>query len=82
MKRENTRMDIITHQAYPRDMLVRLVLSDGVVRVDKDSTMPGRGYYLLKDKTALESQKGIRALSRAFHRPLTEEELDAIKEAL
>ena len=79
MKRENPRTDIATRKEFPKSELLRLVLSDGVVLVDKEGRLPGRGYYLKPENLDLAIKK--RVFLRLLHRELTEEELTRIKEA-
>ena len=81
MKRENTRQDIASRKAYPKSELLRLVLLDGVVTLDSTG-LPGRGVYLHKDAASFELALKKKAFERAFRRPLTPEEIGAIKEAL
>ena len=82
MKRENTRQDIVTRKPFPRKDLLRLVVVAGVVTPDKDSCLPGRGYYLARREGILEEGIKKHVFERRFHRPLTPEEIAAIKEAL
>ena len=82
MKRVNPRLDVASRKPYPKDELLRLVLVDGVVTLDTHHSLPGRGIYLKRDAASLETALKKKAFERAFHRPLTPEELQAIKEAL
>ena len=81
MKRENTRLDIASRKAYPKSELIRLVLVDGVVTLG-NATIGGRGVYLHRDAASLDTAIRKKAFERAFRRPLTPSEIDAIKEAL
>lgn len=61
MRKENTRRDIASRKAFPRDRLFRLVLTPEGLRLDLDRSQPGRGIYLLRDKKTLEfaQRKGL-----------------------
>lgn len=82
MKRENPRLDIVSRKPYPTSELIRLVVVRGVVTLDLDHKLLGRGFYLKKDATSLEAALKRKAFERIVHRPLSPEELSAIKEAL
>ena len=82
MKHENPRTDIASRNPYDRKELLRLVLVGSKVTVDKEGNLLGRGCYLKRDEASLALAIKKKAFERNFHRPLTEEELLAIKEAL
>ena len=82
MKIENTRLDVASRKPFPKSALLRIVMRLGVVVPDPDNELPGRGVYLLRSKDALETAIKKKAFERAFHRPLREEEITSIKEAL
>ncbi len=62
MKKENPRMDIVSRKRYPKDMLFRFVISSGLVRLGEDGL--GRGFYLLKDPSSIETFFRKRLYSR------------------
>ena len=64
MRKENPRMDIASRERFDKSQLFRFVIVDGVVTLDRNSSMPGRGYYLYKSKEAIEKAKRKRMLSR------------------
>ncbi len=82
MKQENPRLDVASRKPYPKNELIRLVMVSGVVTLDRKKNLPGRGVYLKKDAASLEAALKKKAFERAFHRPLTLEEIAAIEEAL
>ena len=82
MKRENPRTDIASRKRFDRVELLRLVKVGSKVLVDKEGNLPGRGVYLKKDLASLELALKKKAFERAFRRPLNEEEISSIKEAL
>jgi len=46
---------------------VRLAISDGVLRIDRDQRMPGRGAYVCSDACLLRSRRR-GGLQRSFRR--------------
>ena len=82
MKRENPRLDVASRKPYPKNELLRIAMVQGVVTPDLAGNLPGRGIYLHKDESSLDSALKKKAFERAFRRPLTPEEIEAIKEAL
>ncbi len=82
MKRENPRTDIASRKRFPRNELLRITIVEGVVTPDIEGKLPGRAIYLHKDTASLELALRKKAFERAYRRPLTEAELESIKEAL
>ena len=82
MKRENPRLDVATRKSFPKNQLLRLVKIGPKVVVDKSQSLLGRGYYLHKDEAALELALRRHVFERLFHRPLSEEEIASLKEAI
>ena len=76
------RTDIASRKAYPKQQLLRLVVAAGKLTIDSQGNLPGRGYYLKKDAASLETAIKKKAFERILRRPLSEEELCAIKEAI
>ena len=82
MKRENDRTDIATYQRFPKSSLLRFVVEEGRLSLDRNGDKPGRGYYIKKDRESLEIAIKKKAFQRILHHPLDEEELALLKEAL
>ena len=82
MKIENDRTDIASRKQYPKSQLLRLVVKEGRLLLDPNGELPGRGYYLKKDAASLELALKKKAFQRILHRPLDDEELQRLKEAL
>lgn len=82
MQRTNDRTDIATFGRYPKSELLRLVVKEGRLAVDLQGNLPGRGCYLKKDAASLELALRKKAFNRFLHRPITDEEIERIKEAL
>lgn len=65
--------------ARSRDKLVRLVLGpDGMVVVDLDRRLPGRGANVCPDIKCMEEAVNKDAFSRAFRRPVSRIEADEL----
>lgn len=82
MQITNTRLDIVTRTRLPKERLLRFVIVDGGIKVDKKENLPGRGYYLLKEENILDQANKKHLFERLLHRGLTPEEHDALLEAL
>ena len=50
--------------------LVRLVLCDGMVKVDRKQKLPGRGAWLCLDKNCLDQANRRHAFGRAFRQQI------------
>lgn len=63
MKITNSRLDVASHKRFPKEDLFRFVNIDGKLLLDEDGTLPGRGFYLRRDKAsiALVKKKGTLA---------------------
>lgn len=82
MKRVNPRTDIASRKPFPKEELLRMVVVSGALTVDKQGNLPGRGYYLRRDMASLEVCLKRHLFERILHRPISEEELLRVKEAL
>lgn len=78
MKQENTRMDIATRKVYPKDELIRFVVSSGKILLREHG---GRGYYLHKNGDTFPIAIKRKVFVRLFHREPSEEELQTFREA-
>lgn len=77
MKVTPNRLDVVTRVSLPKESLLRFVRRDGVLILDKEQKMLGRGVYVSPNK--LEDPKLERCFSRAFKTNISKE---MIKEAL
>jgi predicted RNA-binding protein YlxR (DUF448 family) len=77
MKKTPSRICIITHKSYSKDSLLRIVLLNGEICIDKTQTMLGRGYYIAK--TSICSKTLIDKLSRIFKTSPSETFLEELK---
>ncbi|MCH3966493.1 MAG: DUF448 domain-containing protein [Bacilli bacterium] len=57
-------MDVLTRKTYPRKDLYRLVVREEEVLFDKDNTLPGRGFYLYRDKEKIRLAIQTKKLNR------------------
>ena len=58
------RMDILSRSSFPKEELIRLVKVDNKLVIDIENKLPGRGYYIKKDKSTLAKAKKKDALKR------------------
>ena len=82
MQITNTRLDIVTRTRLPKERLLRFVIVKGGLVVDKKQSMPGRGYYLLKEENILDLAHKKHLFERLLHRGLTPDETSALLEAI
>ena len=82
MQIRNPRLDVLTRSRKEKSSLLRLVFANGTLTVDVNQTLPGRGFYIQKDKATFLLPKSQKSLERILRRPLTEEETAAILEEL
>ena len=65
--KNNLRSCLITRKKLEKSLLFRIVRTpQGVVGIDIDYTLPGRGAYLSKDKDVILKAKKSNAISRAL----------------
>jgi predicted RNA-binding protein YlxR (DUF448 family) len=77
MRRINQRQDFLSKKKYPKSELLRFVEAGGLVRLDRQQNVLGRGVYLREDSLASALEQ--HAFTRAFGHKVTKEEEDAIK---
>jgi predicted RNA-binding protein YlxR (DUF448 family) len=77
MKKQSERTDIVSRIAYPRETLLRFVLKDDKLILDKEKSLPGRGVYLKKGSGKDAIKKA--SFNRYLHRPLSKEEEELIE---
>ncbi|MBQ9457333.1 MAG: YlxR family protein [Bacilli bacterium] len=77
MQVENPRFDIATRTPYPKAELIRLGVENGRLVL---SPKGGRGFYLHPKHLDLAIKN--KAFQRYLHRPLEEDEIALLQEAL
>lgn len=82
MKAIPVRMDISTRNVYPMTELLRFVIKDGMLTLDASHQAKGRGYYLYPSKASYQTALKKKCFERILHRPLKEEEISLIEEAI
>jgi len=61
------RMDISSHQLFDVKEMFRIVKTpSGILVIEKDEHVPGRGCYLLRDKNAILNAKKKNMLARGL----------------
>lgn len=66
MEKIVTRMCIVTREIKLREELIRIVNTPSGILIDKEGNLRGRGAYLSKDKTVIETAKRKHLLNRAL----------------
>ena len=77
MKKQSERTDIVSRTIYPRETLLRFVLKDDKLILDKEKSLPGRGVYLKKGSGKDAIKKA--SFNHYLHRPLSKEEEELIE---
>ena len=77
MKKPSERTDIVSRIAYPRETLLRFVIKEGSLFLDKEKNLPGRGVYLKRGSGKDAIKKG--SFNRYLHRPLSKEEEELLE---
>ena len=72
MKKQSERTDIVSRTIYTRETLLRFVIKDEELILDKEKNLPGRGVYLKKGSGKDAIKKA--SFNRYLHRPLSKEE--------
>lgn len=63
-KNRGLRTCLYCNEQLPRQELIRLVKVNGVLVVDQNQNLPGRGYWLKPTDNALNDPKLIQILSK------------------
>ena len=80
MQKVHTRLDIASKATYPKEEMIRFVISSSKgIELDESG---GRGYYLHKEKGILEAPSTKKAFIRLLHRELNEAEIKLLTEAI
>ena len=64
MRHDNPRKDILSRSSFPKEKLFRFVLIEGIVTLDENYSLKGRGFYLLKDLETLRLAKRKKLLEK------------------
>lgn len=79
MQVTNPRTDCVSHKAYPKDRLIRLVVGGDGLAVDPTGQAPGRGIYVLRDEETIK-RLNPKHLRKAGN--VSPEALERLKEEL
>lgn len=67
MKKVPMRKCIITNEQFPKNELIRIVLTpENTIEIDETGRKNGRGAYVCKNKEVIEKAMKTKALDRAF----------------
>ncbi len=64
------RLDLSSRRSLPKEDLLRFVKIDGKLIFDKESKLPGRGYYLSKDPSCIEKARQKHLLEKKAGVPI------------
>ena len=76
------RMCVVCRQMREKAFLLRIAKKDGVISVDKEGKLPGRGAYICKDGNCRDKFEKQRSFERAFKGAVSEELKETIKKEL
>lgn len=76
------RTCIVTREKLPKQELLRIVKTDGVVSVDETGKKNGRGCYIKKDLSVLEEAKKKGTIARALETEIDEEIYEEIRKLI
>ncbi len=62
----NDRTCVFTKKKRPRQELYRFVKCDGKLVLDEKHQLPGRGYYISKEKEIIETMVSKKFLEKRF----------------
>lgn len=76
----NCRTDLLTRKIYPKDQLIRFVISHGGIVVGENYKTKGRGYYV--HPQSLQDEKLLFRFRKYLKREIRKEELECLKSAI
>ena len=80
MKKIPMRKCVVTQEQFPKQELIRVVLTpDKEILVDETGRLNGRGAYLKKDIAVIEKAQSKKVLDRAFKTQVDEAVYETLK---
>lgn len=76
------RTCLVTREKLPKQDLLRIVKFDGQVSVDETGKKNGKGCYIKRDLSVLESARKSKAIERALETEISEEVYEEIESIL
>lgn len=76
------RSCVVTREKLPKKELLRIVRFENVVSVDPTGKQNGKGCYIKKDKTVLETAKKTKVLNRVLETEIPDEIYDEIEKLI
>ncbi len=76
------RSCVVTREKLPKKELLRIVRFENVVSVDPTGKQNGKGCYIKKDKTVLETAKKTKVLNRVLEIEIPDEIYDEIEKLI
>lgn len=81
-KKVPMRSCVVTREKLPKKELLRIVRFENVVSVDPTGKQNGKGCYIKKDKTVLETAKKTKVLNRVLETEIPDEIYDEIEKLI
>ena len=79
MKKIPMRKCVVTQEQFPKNELLRIVLTpEGVIEIDPTGKLNGRGAYISKQVSTLELAQKTRVLERALKVKVPQEIYEAL----
>lgn len=75
-----TRQCVICRERVPKPDLIRFVVVDGEVDIDRTGKKDGRGAYLCGKKECLEKAQKTKSLERHLKHPVAEQVWQSLKD--
>ena len=80
MKKIPMRMCVITHERYPKQELIRVVVNkDGEVFVDESGKQNGKGAYIKRDLDVLAKAQKTKILDKTLNTDISCEVYEELK---
>lgn len=76
------RSCVVTREKLPKKELLRIVRFENEVSVDPTGKQNGKGCYIKKDKTVLETAKKTKVLNRVLETEIPDEIYDEIEKLI
>ena len=76
------RSCVVTREKLPKKELLRIVRFENVVSVDPTGKQNGKGCYIKKDKTVLETAKKTKVLNRVLETEIPDEIYDELEKLI
>lgn len=76
------RMCVVSHERLPKKDLIRVVKFNDTISVDLTGKQNGKGCYLKKDASVIETARKTKALNRVFECEVEDSVYDEILKSI